>query len=300
MPDSDRRRFFAVLHTGPVTTATLALRASILKDVRDDTTHFLRSMHRFYEFFAGGGMARAGIGTGWKCLFANDFDLKKSRTYEAHWGEGVLKTADVRNLATSDLPGHADLAWASFPCQDLSLAGSGAGLNGDRSGTFWPFWALMRGLAEQRRAPPVIVLENVCGTLTSHDGKDFRAICAAFREAQYRIGAVVIDAALFIPQSRPRLFIVGVEKTITLPPELLTGDPSPEWHPGTLQRVHENLPKADQESWVWWRLPEPPARKMRFADLRTAIRSSEPRSACAIRRLTRFLGPPRGRDALRS
>ena len=96
--------------------------------------------HSFYEFFAGGGMARAGLGDGWKCLFANDFDYKKGEAYRRNWGDKELKTLDVGKLKTSDLPGLADLAWASFPCQDSSLAGGGAGLKGDRSGTFWPFW----------------------------------------------------------------------------------------------------------------------------------------------------------------
>jgi DNA (cytosine-5)-methyltransferase 1 len=107
----------------------------------------------FYEFFAGGGMARAGLGAGWKCLFANDFDHKKGRIYRYNWGDAELKTADIWSLATKDIPNCADLAWGSFPCQDLSLAGAGAGLKGDRSGTFWPFWNLMKGLIQEDRAP---------------------------------------------------------------------------------------------------------------------------------------------------
>ncbi len=43
-------------------------------------------MKSFFEFFAGGGMARAGLGSGWKCLFANDFDRKKGVTYQLNWG----------------------------------------------------------------------------------------------------------------------------------------------------------------------------------------------------------------------
>jgi DNA (cytosine-5)-methyltransferase 1 len=61
--------------------------------------------------------------------------------------------ADVGSLTTKDIPGVASLAWASFPCQDLSLAGGGAGLKGDRSGTFWPFWNLMKDLIKEGRAP---------------------------------------------------------------------------------------------------------------------------------------------------
>jgi len=137
-------------------------------------------MRNFYEFFAGGGMVRAGLGTGWECLFSNDFDHKKARVYRENWGHGPeLKVENISSLKTTDLPRQANLAWASFPCQDLSLAGAGAGLKGERSGTFWPFWDLMRGLIAEQRAPEIIVLENVCGTMTSHGGTDFATICAA-------------------------------------------------------------------------------------------------------------------------
>ena len=97
-------------------------------------------MSGFYEFFAGGGMVRAGLGPGWSCLFANDIDPKKAASYTRNWGDTEFCLSNVSELTTVDLPGKTDLAWASFPCQDLSLAGSGAGLQGKRSGTFWPFW----------------------------------------------------------------------------------------------------------------------------------------------------------------
>ena len=131
---------------------------------------------RFYEFFAGAGMARAGLGSKWRCLFANDFDKKKAATYARNWGADNFLRRDVREVTTDDLPDVADLVWASFPCQDLSLAGGGAGLRGERSGAFWPFWRLMTALADESRAPSVIVLENVCGTLSSHGRQDFEAI----------------------------------------------------------------------------------------------------------------------------
>ncbi len=128
----------------------------------------------YYEFFAGGGMVRAGLGGTWSCLLANDLDADKARAYRANWGGVWLKLQDINLLQASDLPGHADLAWASFPCQDLSLAGAGAGLGGARSGTFWTFWRLMQALKAEGRAPSIIALENVCGALTSHGGPRFR------------------------------------------------------------------------------------------------------------------------------
>ena len=224
-------------------------------------------MHSFYEFFAGGGMARAGLGSAWRCLFANDFDHKKSRAYARNWGFGALKTADVRTLAPADVPGRADLAWASFPCQDLSLAGGGAGLKGERSGTFWPFWSLMLALVDENRAPKMIVLENVCGALTSHDGKDFAAICSAFQQGRYRFGALVIDAALFIPQSRPRLFMIGIRADVYFPANLTGAGASAQWHPRALRAAFDKLPASAKYNWIWWRLPPPPLSNARFADV---------------------------------
>jgi len=182
----------------------------------ESTDRVARIMPTFLEFFAGGGMARAGLGQKWKCLLANDFDAKKSRSYAQNWGKADLIVDDIRNISVEDVAQRADLAWASFPCQDLSLAGNGGGLKGARSGTFWPFIALMQELAGSDRAPNVIVLENVLGTLTSHGGRDFAAILQALRKLGYQSGALVMDAVHFVPQSRPRLFIVAVNNGVRI------------------------------------------------------------------------------------
>ncbi len=224
-------------------------------------------MPSFYEFFAGGGMARAGLGKGWECLLANEIDEKKGASYAANWGSDHLKIEDVGRLATADVTGRADLAWASFPCQDLSLAGDYAGLKGERSGTFWLFWKLMKALRAERRGPSLIALENVCGALTSHNGKDFAAIGRALADEGYRFGALVIDAARFVPQSRPRLFIVAVQEERTIPEALTWDQPDPHWHPANLLGAYEKLPERLKTAWVWWSLPVAPRRKTRFADL---------------------------------
>jgi DNA (cytosine-5)-methyltransferase 1 len=224
-------------------------------------------MPEFYEFFAGGGMVRAGMGAGWRCSLANDFDHKKSAIYLRNWGDDALKTADVRALTTSDLPRCADMAWASFPCQDLSLAGGGAGLKGDRSGTFWPFWNLMKDLMAEGRGPKIIALENVLGTLSSHGGKDFAAICNALQLADYRFGAVVIDAAHFLPHSRPRLFILAVRWDMAIPKKLIACEPTSQWHPRALTNSVQGVPTRSKENWVWWTLPTPSLRNASFSDL---------------------------------
>ena len=221
----------------------------------------------FYEFFAGGGMARAGLGAGWRCLFANDFDPKKGAAYRANWGPDALHVGDVAAVSVEQLPGRADLVWASFPCQDLSLAGAGAGLAGGRSGAFWPFWRLMEGLSAVGRKPRSIVLENVCGLLTSHGGADFAALCEAVSGAGYWVGALVIDAQAFLPQSRPRLFVIGIDHDQPISGRVQTPYAVDRWHPERLRQAQAALPEHLRQTWLWFAPPEPDRRNARLIDL---------------------------------
>jgi DNA (cytosine-5)-methyltransferase 1 len=163
----------------------------------------------FYEFFAGGGMARIGLGPSWRCLLANDIDARKGAAYRANFGTDGLQVCDVASLTAADLPGRVDLVWASPPCQDTSEAGPRAGLAGGRSGAFWSFWQLVERLNAEGRAPRTIVLENVTGLLESREGADITAIRAAFEREGYCHATVIIDAARFVPQSRERVFVIG-------------------------------------------------------------------------------------------
>jgi DNA (cytosine-5)-methyltransferase 1 len=214
-------------------------------------------MHTFYEFFAGGGMARAGLGAQWNCLFANDLSEKKARAYASNWGGDHMVVGDIFDLNSANLPEHADLAWGSFPCQDLSLAGAGAGLDGKRSGAFWGYWNLIRSLSREGRKPRMVMLENVYGTLTSHDGKDFDAIAQALSDENYQFGAMVIDAIHFIPQSRPRLFILGIDAGMRIPDSVHSWTATPAWHPEAVIRAHNRLSKRQQALWRWWTPPMP-------------------------------------------
>lgn len=222
----------------------------------------------FYEFFAGGGMVRAGLGPQWRCLFANDFDARKAAAYRLNFpAPDVLRVDDIRRVSAAELPGEADLMWGSFPCQDLSLAGVGAGLQGKRSSAFYPFCSIVQGLAEAARGPRIIALENVVGTLTSHGGADFSAICEAIAACGYRFGALVINAAEFVPQSRPRLFMIAVRQDLPVDRSLLTPGPAGPFHPPGLQRALGRVTSAAASRTVWWNLPAPPRRNIAFADL---------------------------------
>jgi DNA (cytosine-5)-methyltransferase 1 len=218
----------------------------------------------FYEFFAGGGMARTGLGAGWRCAFANDFDGMKAAAYRANFADAAdhFHQGDVWALTPQDLPGRADLAWASSPCQDFSLAGARAGLQGGRSSAFFGFWRLVEALAAEGRAPRTLVVENVSGLLTSHGGADFAALGRALAAQGYRFGALEIDAAGFLPQSRPRVFVIATREA---PPASLVGD-SP-FHTRGVRAAAARLPAELAAHWIWWGLAGPPARNTDLAAL---------------------------------
>lgn len=164
---------------------------------------------RAAEFFAGIGLMRMGLDKeGWTTVWANDLDEKKWEMYRDNFNEGVCEFVldDVHKIDGKDIP-DIDLATASFPCNDLSLAGARHGLAGSHSSAFWGFIDAIKGMG--RRRPPLVLLENVAGFLTSNDGNDFRDALLALNEIGYAVDAFIIDAVRFVPQSRQRLFVVG-------------------------------------------------------------------------------------------
>ncbi len=247
----------------------------------------------FLEFFCGGGMARAGLGPDWRCALANDFDAKKAASYAENWGSDVLRIADVASLRDVDLPGCADLAWASFPCQDLSVAGSGAGLNGQRSGAFWSFFRLMESLAKRQRAPGIIVLENVLGAITANGGGDFASLCRALRSLNYVTGALTLNAAHFTPQSRPRLFIIAAHLESGALDTFSAPGPSSDFATPALVRAAANLQSELAHHWRWWRLPAPPRRNFDLADIVEDDPLDAPwHSVATTRRFLEQMSPP--------
>ncbi len=212
-------------------------------------------------------MARAGLGAGWRCLFANDIDPRKGAAYAQNYGSDDLLLRDVAEVSIDDLPGIADLAWASFPCQDLSLAGRGGGLDAGRSGAFWPFWSLIEGLDAEGRAPAIVVIENVCGLLTSRGGRDFAALVDAFARQGYETGALVMDAERFVPQSRPRLFVVGVRREGAPTPYMTTVETPSLWGEARVARAVDACTVEAHTAWRWWRVPAPNLRNHQLADI---------------------------------
>ncbi len=171
---------------------------------------------RFAEFFAGIGLIHEALkDTGWDCVYANDIDAKKEAMYKGHFGpspyfhrEDVWETERI----VGEIEQPPFLATASFPCTDLSLAGHWQGFDGDKSSTYFGFIHVLQALGE--RKPKLVMLENVTGFLTSKNGADFVKAVSTLAAEDYWIDCFVLDAKLFLPQSRPRVFVIGFHDSL--------------------------------------------------------------------------------------
>ncbi|MES2316206.1 MAG: DNA cytosine methyltransferase [Pseudomonadota bacterium] len=213
--------------------------------------------YAYLEFFAGSGLVAQGLKTMFKPIWANDIDEKKGAVYTANHTTKHFHLGSISDVKGKKLPA-ATLAWASFPCQDLSLAGLAGGIHGKRSGLVWEW---LRIIDEMEEPPSILVAENVLGLVSSGGGEHYRTLHSALVERGYKVGAMLLDAVRFVPQSRPRIFVVAVRGDIEVPASLTS--PTPTWlHPEAVQKAAVGL-----ESWVWWHMPEPPARSEVLADI---------------------------------
>lgn len=192
---------------------------------------------RAVEFFAGIGLMRLGLReAGIDTVWANDIESRKQELYVANFGDGEFKLGDVRDVRGTDLP-EAEIATASFPCTDLSLAGNRKGLGAaaaprgevDGSSMFWEFARVIEEMGSRR--PAAVLLENVLGFASSHGGRDLREAVRRLNELGYSCDLFAVDAHHFVPQSRPRMFIAGLQ------------DPKGSGAIGTLER-------ADRPGWA--------------------------------------------------
>jgi len=212
---------------------------------------------RFLEFFAGSGLVAEGFSGYFQSAWANDICAKKAKVYVANHGDKHFHLGSISDVKGADLPA-TPLAWASFPCQDLSLAGLTEGIHASRSGLVWEW---LRIIDEMPSRPPVLVAENVTGLVSVSGGDHYRALHRALVNRGYVVGAMLMDAARWVPQSRPRIFVVAVDGGASIPPELM--GLSPNWlHSDAIRKAAEGL-----DEWIWWHMPEPPLRKQALSDI---------------------------------
>jgi len=163
------------------------------------------------------GLERAGMETVFQC----EWDKHATKILEKHWPH-VPRWTDVSTLTGEHILSHAPVidvvAWGS-PCQDLSVAGKRAGLEGARSGLFHEGVRIIKELREltNGKYPRISIWENVAGALSSGKGADFGQVLTEMDEAgacfsEWRI----LDAQYFgVPQRRRRVFLISVFDSAT-------------------------------------------------------------------------------------
>lgn len=208
------------------------------------------------DFFAGSGLVSFALHGGFKTVWANDISPKKAEVFKANHASTHFVLADISTISGRELPG-ATLSWGSFPCQDLSLAGKMNGLDGNRSGLFFQW---LRVMDEMPVRPPLAVAENVAGLVSSANGENYRRLHQELTGRGYRVGAIMLDAVEWVPQSRKRIFVIAALPSIDI--TAFSGE-GPSWcHPEPIRKIAATL-----KDWIWWKIPRPHARNVVLDDI---------------------------------
>ncbi|WP_308772071.1 DNA cytosine methyltransferase [uncultured Bilophila sp.] len=211
----------------------------------------------FLEFFAGSGLVGHALAPYFRVIWANDVCPKKAAVFKANHEHTPFTLCSITDINGTLLP-SAVLSWASFPCQDLSLAGNGKGIRAKRSGLVWEW---LRVMDEMPQRPNVLAAENVVGLVSTDGGIHYRELHTALTERGYKVGAMLLDAVHWLPQSRPRVFVVAVDDRMRIPEKLV--DAKPNWaHSPIIQNTATGL-----DNWIWWRLPKPEKRQSMLSDI---------------------------------
>lgn len=209
------------------------------------------------DFFAGSGLVTYSLCPYFKVIWANDISEQKAQVYMGNHGEDHFHLEDINALSGVELP-IADLSWASFPCQDLSLAGYGEGIHAKRSGLVWQWLHLMETM---KYSPDILVAENVEGLVSSSNGENYLALHKELARIGYRAGAVHLNACKWVPQSRPRIFVIAVKRDVTIP-SILKSKKANWLHTASIMNITANL-----KNWVWWNMPKPEKRSDSLTDI---------------------------------
>ncbi|WP_268748818.1 DNA cytosine methyltransferase [Paenibacillus sp. FSL R7-269] len=162
------------------------------------------------ELFCGGGLMAVGLqAAGYDITFANDFDKRAAEAYAYNIGDHVI-CGDITDEALQARIPDADIIAGGPPCQDYSVAGAGAGEDGERGKLVWTYLRII-----ERKQPKAFVFENVKGLITKRHRPTFDALLAEFDLIGYAVTWRLINAWDYgVAQKRERVFIVGVRKDI--------------------------------------------------------------------------------------
>jgi DNA (cytosine-5)-methyltransferase 1 len=162
------------------------------------------------SLFSGiGGFEIAFQRVGIQTVATSEIDKSAQGVLKHHFPEskhfGDVTKVSGNDFRTAGFVPDRGILVGGFPCQDLSLAGKGAGLAGGRSELYWEIPRLLEELS-----PKYFIVENVPGLLYSDEGRDFGAILGSLVVLGYGVSYRILDSRFFgVPQHRRRIFIVG-------------------------------------------------------------------------------------------
>ena len=170
---------------------------------------------KYIELFAGlGGLGEGFKRAGCECVYANEYNKFSIMTYEANNPEIKVDNRDIRKVLPDEIPDH-DILLGGFPCQSFSTIGIAyrmrkdvnkpTGFDDKKYGDL--FFEVAR-IAEAKK-PKLIVLENVKNLKFNDDGKTLRTVVTTLRDIGYTIEHRVVNADIWVPQNRERIFIIA-------------------------------------------------------------------------------------------
>lgn len=149
-------------------------------------------------------------------LWANDFNESACKTYKRNIGDHVVH-GDIWEKM-NEIPKYADIVIGGFPCQDISVNGKGAGVDGKRSGLYKAMVEVVK-----RVQPKMFIAENVKGLLMKHNSKSLERVLHDFKSLGYEVSYQLYHAADYgVPQTRERVIIVGTRQEVEkfIPPKI--------------------------------------------------------------------------------
>ncbi|WP_268431077.1 DNA cytosine methyltransferase [Bacillus sp. Tg11] len=225
----------AEIHPGPITERSEYMGAFNLTP--QQPTNGLTVL----ELFCGGGLGAIGFkAAGFDIVKALDFDKNAVKAYRHNFGDHV-EQADINAVDIDSLP-NTDVIFGGPPCQDFSVAGKGAGADGERGKLVWRYLEII-----ERKQPKAFVFENVKGLITKRHRPTFDALIEKFNEIGYEIEWKALSAWDYgVAQKRERVFIVGIRKDLGFTfefPKPLEGD----YQTRVLRDAIGDLPEPDRQ-----------------------------------------------------
>ena len=179
----------------------------------DNSSNFESMPFTFMDLFAGiGGFHLALEKLGGECVLMSEKDKYARETYLAnHNMKPHQVNEDIRSLSTDDIPTH-DILCAGFPCQPFSQAGKKKGFSDVEDSERGNLFYCIADILEAKR-PKAFILENVRHLIKHDEGRTLTVILDILNNLDYQVSYKVLKASDFnVPQHRPRVFIVGIDK----------------------------------------------------------------------------------------